>query len=95
MDANTGENVLFKNLKTPVEKLQFAATVSASIHFVSPAQYYKGYMLMDGVTANGVNFVSAVQKCLEYVETEAQITLHIAICDYFSLGTESLVGKTV
>lgn len=44
---------------------------------------------------NGVNFASAIQKCLEYVETEAQITLDIAICSYFNPGTESEVGKTV
>ena len=42
MDANTGENVVFKNLKTPVEKLQFAATAFASIHFVL---FYRSFLL--------------------------------------------------
>ena len=95
VDANTGEFFNANNENTPLEDFPTVVAASASIPYVFPPQYYRDMVLMDGGTAMGVNFPSAIEKCLEWGYDESQITLDIYVCAYYEITTETDVGKTI
>lgn len=78
-DVNTGNYILFDE-KTPTADLPLTAVSSASIPFVFPHREYNGMVLADGSTAWNSNLVSAVDKCRELVDDDANIILDVIIC---------------
>jgi len=52
-------------------------------------------MLVDGGTAMGLDAMSAVEKCLELVDDDSQITMDIILLDKFTDDAEDEVGDTI
>ena len=50
---------------------------------------------MDGGTVWNVDPFSAIQQCLEVVDSEEDIIMDIAICGDYEMSTESEIGKTM
>jgi len=62
---------------------------------VFPPRNYKGDVLMDGGTVWNTNLISAVQKCLEVVDSKAKIVIDIAICSHAELAPMEKAGNTI
>ena len=52
-------------------------------------------MFVDGGTAMGLDAMSAVEKCLELVDDDSQITMDIILLDRFTGTTEDEEGDTI
>lgn len=81
VDTQTGAYEVFDET-TPKDELPLAVISSASIPAVFPHREYKGYVLMDGGTVWNTNLISAVNKCLEVVDSKKKIVVDIAVCHH-------------
>ena len=82
VDVNTGIYEVFDQKNTSYEELPQVCFASGSIPTVFPPQHYKGMVLMDGGTVWDVNIDSAINQCLEIVDSEEDIIVDVAICGY-------------
>jgi len=67
---------------------------SASMPGVFPTQQFDKMVLMDGGAVFNINLVSAVQKCLEIVDSPSKIILDLNICTNGHLDTANEIGST-
>lgn len=75
---------------TVYEDLAQSSLASGSIPVIFPPQKIKDYVFMDGGTVWNVNLTSAVDQCMEIVDSYEDIILDVAICGYASEpGSES------
>ena len=90
VDANTGDYNAFNQTNTSFELLPQAGFSSGSLPTIFPPQHINGMVLMDGGTVWDVNIDSAINQCLEVVDSEEDIIIDVAIC-----GFSSRQGHTV
>ena len=67
---------------TVYEDLAQSSLSSGSIPVVFPPQKLKDYVFMDGGTVWNVNLNSAIDQCMEIVDSYEDIIVDVAICDY-------------
>jgi len=60
-----------------------ACVSSASLPGLFIPQVYEGSVYIDGGTAMGLDAITAVERCLEYVDSEEKVTLDIMLLDRF------------
>jgi len=90
VDVDTGEYTLFNNTNLDYySELAHAAMSSGSIPGVFPPQRFKDRWFMDGGTVWNVNIDSAIQGCLEKVDSLDKITIDIFSCGVDILATET------
>lgn len=82
VDVGTGEYVAYTQENTTFDDLAQSALSSGSIPVVFPPQHLNGRVLMDGGTVWNVNADTAIQQCLELVDSAADIVLDVAVCGY-------------
>ena len=79
VDANSGSYVTWNETSNDLAK---AVVSSAAIPFIFPDQIWmNGVVALDGGSAWGTNLVSAIQRCGEITEDNAQIILDVIVCD--------------
>ena len=68
---------------------------SGSIPAVFPTRAFQGHVNMDGGTVWNTNLVSAVDRCLELVDSKSQIIVDIAICGHADIEPVTSLNNTV
>jgi AmiR/NasT family two-component response regulator len=53
-----------------------------------------GTVDVDGGTWNGLDAVNAVRQCLEFVETQEQVTMDIILLDLFTAPSDETEDET-
>ena len=76
----SGDYFKFDEVNTDVSELHQAAVSSASIPVLFIPNYYKERYFIDGGTVWGINVDSAIEKCLEIVDSNDKITLDVLLC---------------
>ena len=99
VDANTAFYQRFHLDEIPKDQLLELGprqiVSSASLPGLFIPTYLDGSVYVDGGTAMGLDAISAVEKCLELVEDESQITLDIILLDRFAdVQIEDVDGET-
>lgn len=86
---------MFTEINTPWNEICDAVISSSSIPFVFPPHHWKGKVFIDGGTVWNINIDSAIQRCLEIVEDESQITLDVIILGDYEVAPEPLDDDNV
>ena len=94
-DVNTGDYHVFTELNTPWAEICDAVISSSSIPFVFPPHHYIDKVFMDGGTVWNINIDSAIQRCLEIVDDESQITLDVVILGDYEVPPETQDETTI
>ena len=92
-NVETGDYESFNQTNTAINDIAQAAVSSSSIPGVFPPQHFKGMILMDGGTIWDVDILSAVNQCLELVDSEEDIIIDIAICGDSTMNQIEEVSK--
>ena len=80
VDVENGDYFKFDEVNTVVSELHQAAVSSASIPVFFTPNHYKDRYFIDGGTVWGVNVDSAIEKCLEIVDSPDKITVDVLLC---------------
>ena len=75
--------------------LPTAIVSSASMPAIFPPRLFDGKVLMDGGTVWNTNLASAVDRCLELVDSKSQIIIDVAICQHTSLDKTNSTSNTI
>lgn len=94
VDTITGGYEVFDET-TPIDELPLAVISSASIPAVFVHREYKGYVLMDGGTVWNSNLISAVNKCMELVDSKSKIVIDVATCHYVDMPITNETSTTL
>jgi len=94
-DSETGDYLVFDSDKVPISEMPRRVVSSASIPLVFPNQQFEGRVLMDGGTVYNTNLVSAVDKCLELVDSPSKIIMDIVICGHAEIDNIEAPGNTI
>ena len=92
-NVETGGYESFNQTNTAIADIAQAAVSSSSIPGIFPPQHFKGMVLMDGGTIWDVDLLSAVEQCLNVVDSEEDIIIDIAICGDETMKKEEEVSK--
>ena len=84
----------FKN-ETNASDSIMATTCSSSLAGIFPFRSFKGFQMIDGGTAYGLNMVSGIQKCLDKVDTQEDIILDAITLLHTELNRTNSTGKTL
>ena len=84
VDVNTGDYIAMTQENTVYEDLAQSSLSSGSIPVIFPPQKLKDYVFMDGGTVWNVNLNSAIDQCMEIVDSYEDIILDVVICGYAS-----------
>ena len=99
VDANTADYHSFRLDEIPEDQFQTDAAKqcvsSASLPGLFIPMGIDGAQYIDGGTAMGLDAMSAVEKCLELVDDDSQITMDIILLDRFVEATEETSGNTL
>jgi len=94
-DSETGDYIVFDSDKIPISEMPRRVVSSASIPLVFPDQQFDGRVFMDGGTVYNTNLVSAVEKCLELVDSPTKIIMDIVICGHAEIDPIETPGNTI
>lgn len=95
VDSNVPEYVTYRLEDAQVDQLPQTIASSASLAFLFIPQQLNGRVNIDGGTWRGLDASSAVEKCLELVSDESQITLDIILLDQiFAPDSETYADTT-
>jgi len=94
VDTQTGSYQQFTEA-VPIADLPTAVISSASIPGVFAPRAFRGNNFMDGGTVWNTNLVSAVERCMEIVDSKAKIIVDIAICGHTEQVTVTELNNTV
>jgi len=94
VDTKTGNYVQYTEAK-PKEEWPTMVISSASIPAVFVDRKYDDNVLMDGGTVWNTNVETAINRCLELVDSPSQIVLDIAICGHAEIETITSTSNTV
>ena len=79
-DVNTGDVVTFSQENLKLSDMPKAAVSSASIPAVFPPFHWGDHYYMDGGSTKDINTASAIDQCLELVDSESDIIIDVFVC---------------
>ena len=83
VDANTGDYITWRLDESDFSQVPTKIVSSASLAGLFIPQHIDGTVDIDGGTYNGLDAVSAVERCMELVDDYSQVTLDIILLDRF------------
>ena len=86
VDANTGDFITFDQNNTDFSEINLAAVAASSIPVAFPPLLYKGMTMLDGMTDQDVNMISAINQCLEVVDDQSKIIIDTVIVGHNNAG---------
>ena len=95
VDVETGDYITFDQTNTVLEEMPQASLSSSSIPLFWQPQHFKGHILIDGGSVWNLNPISAIQQCLEIVDSEEDIIMDVAIYSDDYVQAETKVGSTL
>lgn len=94
-DTISGSYIPFDSDYLSLSEIPLAVLSSAANPVLFPDVKLRGYVLLDGGIANVINLASAVEKCLEVVDSQDKIIMDIAVCDYAQNDKLNQTGTTI
>mmetsp|Transcript_21659 Transcript_21659/g.29018 ORF Transcript_21659/g.29018 Transcript_21659/m.29018 type:complete len:293 (-) Transcript_21659:300-1178(-) len=93
VDINNGEYVSFNQTNTSLDDMPTAAVASSSIPVFFQPTTFKGHTMMDGGVIWNVNVASAVEQCLEIVDSKEDIIIDVIQCGTHTRPTEEETSR--